>query len=79
MTGRKKPNAAGGAGNALPPAPDLTAEEVAWAVRYFKAIRRMDDEAREACLTSAGVAESMADKFPRHKRPALRLVSGGAQ
>lgn len=84
MTGRKKPDAAGGAGNAQPPTCELTAEEMSWAVRYFKAIRRMDDEAREACLTAAETAEVMAVEFPRHKRPVLRLVAdadprGGAE
>ena len=80
MTSRKKPDAAGGAGNAQPSACELTAEEMSWAVLYFTAMRRVEqsmaDEANGTFLRSAA---HLADEYPRHKRPALRLVGGGAK
>lgn len=80
MTSRKKTVAVGGGGKAQPPAPELTADEITWARLYFSAMRRVEQSmADEANGTFLRAAAHLADEHPRHKRPALRLVSGGAK
>lgn len=61
------------------PAFELTAEEMAWAVRFFSACRRMNYEARRNCLIVAGVAETMAINYPSRPSAKLRLVGGGTK
>ncbi|USX25815.1 hypothetical protein NHH73_25095 [Oxalobacteraceae bacterium OTU3CINTB1] len=69
MSGPKKPRAA--APKPAPAAP-LTADQLRVA-QHFAA---MDDRAQEGMLR---MMAAMADSFPRHKRPTLRLVGGGAK
>lgn len=80
MTGPKKLRPSGNAGNAQPPACELTADEMALAVRYFSAIRRVEQKmADEANRMFVLAAENLAEQYPRHVRPALRLVGRGAK
>lgn len=66
MTGPKKPRSA----SAIPAAPaKLNADQLRIA-QYFAA---MEDRFQGPMLE---MMESMARDFPRHKRPALRLVGG---
>lgn len=69
MTAPKKPRAAK---MAPVPAPDLTADQLRIA-QHFAAI---NDEAQEAILQ---MMAEMAKRCPRHARPVLRLVGGGAK
>ena len=80
MTAPKKPGAAGGAGHAQPPVPELTAEELSWAKRYFSAVRQVD-QSMVHDMTDMVVrgAELLAEEYPRHTAPRLRLVTGGAK
>lgn len=81
----KKPRSTGAATNAGAPTPvpqlpfELTAEEMALAVRFFSACRRMDDGHRRACMKSIDVAEHMAEKYRARPPSVLRLVVGGAK
>ena len=52
-------------------APELTAEQL----RVAKLFAELTDQTQEAMLH---MMIEMAKDFPRHKRPALRLVGGGA-
>ena len=61
------------------PAFEMTAEELALAIRFFSACRRMSDGARRNCLIFADVAEAMAEKSPLRPAAKLRLVGGGAK
>jgi len=55
----------------------LTAEEQRIAERFITNLRAMDDETYgEVVYMVLQMAATMAGKYPRHKRPALRLVGG---
>jgi len=59
---------------------ELTPEEMALAVRYFGAIRKMDEAmAEEARGTFLRAVEQLVITHQRHPVPRLRLVSGGAK
>ncbi len=85
MSAPKKPPAAGPIKTAFAPVAGkpsvfaLTADEMAYAVRYFAALRRMErgmaDEAQDVYLLAI---EQLADEHPLHAAPRLRLVAGGA-
>ena len=66
MTARKKPRAAK---VAPAPAVELTADQL----RVAKLFAALTDQTQEAMLH---MMTEMAKDFPRHKRPALRLVGG---
>lgn len=69
----KKPRAARAAPAPAPaPAAELTAEQL----RAAQLLALMSDETQEAMLN---MMAEMAISCPRHKRPALRLVGGGAK
>lgn len=61
------------------PAFEMTAEEQAWAVRFFSACRRMSEGSRRNCMIFADVAEEQAKNWPLRPAAKLQLVSGGAQ
>jgi hypothetical protein len=70
MTDPKKPRSA----SAMPlatPAPLTNLQ-----LHIAQLFAAMDDESQAPMLA---MMEAMAVKRPRHKRPALRLVNGGAQ
>lgn len=76
MTNSRK-SAATGRPTAVPqPAFELTADEMAWAVRFFSACRRMSDESRKGCMIFVDVAENAASRVPLHPVAKLRLVGG---
>lgn len=69
MTARKKPRAA-----KVTPAP--AAALTAGQLRAAQLFATMDDKAQESMLR---MMAAMARDFPRHVRPTLRLVGGGAK
>ncbi len=71
MTTPKKPRSASKS-TASAPAAELTAGQLR-AAQYFAA---MDDRTQQDMLE---IMAAFADKWPRHKRPALRLISGGTK
>ena len=80
MSSRKRTDGAGGAGKEPQPGLGLTIEETLWAVRYFSAMRRVEQKmADEANGMFVRSAESLAKEYPRHTAPRLRLVTGGAR
>ncbi|MEV4782106.1 hypothetical protein [Burkholderia sp. LMU1-1-1.1] len=78
MTGRKLITI-GGTSTATPPAFEMTAEESAWAVRFFTACRSMTETSRRNCLIFVDVAEDQAKKRPLRPAAKLHLISGGAK
>lgn len=80
MSSPTKPDAGDGAGKSQLLALELTAEEVSWVIRYFSAIRRVEQKmADEANSMFVRAAEGLAEQHPRHTAPRLRLVTGGAK
>ena len=69
MTAPKKPRTA-----KVAPAP--TAELTADQLRVVKLFAELTDHTQRQMLE---IMATMAKDFPRHTRPALRLVSGGAR
>jgi hypothetical protein len=60
--------------------PELAPEDLAYAVRYFAALRKMQPKmATTARNTFLASVESLAEDFPIHQAPRLRLVAGGAK
>lgn len=57
---------------------ELTADELAWAKRFFLAARNMEDGYLKHALVFAEVVEQIAEMHPRRARPTLKLVGGGA-
>jgi hypothetical protein len=57
----------------------LTADEHRIAEQFFKVTRTMEEHAKtELHKVMVRMAESMAEAYPRHRPPALRLMLGGA-